>query len=120
MKTRLLLSALILAPLIAADAPTAPPASHVAVKDVAWTGSRQYPPELLKVYRYKPLIGGQRGAVPQEDMLMGVLELAPGAIYPAHKHPAPELYYVMSGKARWTVGEETFEAGPGMAIYHPP
>jgi len=73
------------------------------------------------VYRYKALIGGQRpGVIPQEDILMGVLELAPGATYPAHKHPAPELYYVIGGKVRWTVGDETFEAGPGEAIYHAP
>ena len=106
---------------MAAGAPATTPQSHISLKDTPWTGSKQYPPELLKVYRYKALIGGQRpGVVPQEDILMGVLELAPGAIYPAHKHPAPELYYVISGKARWTVGEETFEAGPGEAIYHPP
>ena len=54
------------------------------------------------------------------DVLMGMLELAPRATYPAHKHPAPELYYVMSGTADWTVGGETFAAGPGTAIYHPP
>jgi len=51
---------------------------------------------------------------------MGMLELAPGATYPAHRHPSPELYYVMSGTAQWTVDEETFTAGPGTAIYHPP
>src|SRR2546425_11101671 len=39
--------------------------------------------------------------------------------YPAHAHPAPEIYFVMSGTAEWTVGEETFTAEPGTAIYHP-
>jgi len=51
---------------------------------------------------------------------MGVLELAPGAIYAAHAHPAPEIYYVMNGTARWTVDEETFDPEPGTAIYHVP
>lgn len=75
--------------------------THVHVSDVQWTASPQYPEALRRVYRYKPLIGGRwRGVIPQEDILMGVLELAPGAIYAAHAHPAPELYYVMSGTAR--------------------
>ena len=98
-----------------------PPPTHITLKDRPWTSSEQYPEALRRVYRYKALIGGQRaGVVPQPDVLMGMLELAPGATYPAHKHPAPELYYVMSGTATWTVGEDTFVAGPGTAIYHPP
>jgi quercetin dioxygenase-like cupin family protein len=97
------------------------PRSHVHVRDVQWTASPQYPEALRRVYRYKPLIGGRwPGVIPQQDVLMGVLELAPRAIYAAHAHPAPEIYYVMSGKALWTVGDETFDAEPGTAIYHAP
>ena len=93
----------------------------MTLNERSWTSSEQYPELLRQVYRYKALIGGQRpGVVPEDDVLMGVLELAPRATYPAHKHPAPELYYVMSGTAQWTVGDETFTAGPGTAIYHPP
>src|SRR5713226_7039128 len=95
--------------------------SHVHLRDVEWTGSPQYPESLRRVYRYKALIGGRwPKVIPQRDVLMGVLELAPGAIYPAHAHPAPEIYYVMNGTAQWTVGEETFVAEPGMAVYHAP
>jgi|GEM_PF-1755137 quercetin dioxygenase-like cupin family protein len=98
-----------------------PPPTHTSLKDRPWSTSEQYPEALQRVCRYKALIGGGRpGVVPQADVLMGMLELAPRAIYPAHRHPAPELYYVMSGRAEWTVGEETFAAGPGTAIYHPP
>ena len=97
------------------------PPAHVELREVKWTGSAQYPEALRKVYRYKALIGGRwLGVIPQSDVLMGVLELAPGATYPAHQHPAPEIYYVMSGTAEWTVGDETFVAEPGTAIYHPP
>jgi quercetin dioxygenase-like cupin family protein len=49
---------------------------------------------------------------------MGVLDLDPGGYYPAHAHPAPEIYFILSGMAKWTVGDETFTAKPGMAIYH--
>ena len=97
------------------------PRVHVNVKDVEWTASPQYPEELRRVYRYKALIGGDwPRVIPQQDIIMGILELAPGAIYSAHAHPAPELYYVMSGSARWTVNEDTFDAEPGTAIYHAP
>jgi mannose-6-phosphate isomerase-like protein (cupin superfamily) len=77
---------------------------------------------LQKTCRYMPLIGGKyenwRG-IPQEDVLFGMLELAPGGYYPGHHHPAPEIYYVLSGEAKWTVGDQTFTAKPGEAIYHP-
>jgi len=94
---------------------------HVHVSDVQWTASPQYPEVLRRVYRYKPLIGGGwSGGIPQQDILMSVLELARSAIYAAHAHPAPEIYYSMSGTVRWTVGDETFDVEPGTAIYHVP
>jgi quercetin dioxygenase-like cupin family protein len=107
--------------LLSSQASPASDRTHITLNERPWTSSEQYPEPLRQVYRYKALIGGQRqGVVPEADVLMGVLELAPRAIYPAHKHPAPELYYITSGTAQWTVGEETFSAGPGTAIYHPP
>ena len=53
-------------------------------------------------------------------MMMGVLELDPDATYPGHRHPSPEVYYIIEGQAQWQVNEEIFEAKPGTAIYHPP
>ncbi len=78
---------------------------------------------LRKVCRYQPLVGGSYDGgkvIPQEDVLFGVLELAPGGYYPGHHHPAPEIYYVLNGEAEWTVGDQTFTARPGEYIYHPP
>ena len=113
--------ALVIPALVSSQASPATSRTHITLNERPWTSSEQYPEPLRQVYRYKAMIGGQRaGVVPQDDVLMGMLELAPRAIYPAHKHPAPELYYVMSGTAQWTVGDETFTAGPGTAIYHPP
>jgi mannose-6-phosphate isomerase-like protein (cupin superfamily) len=71
------------------------------------------------------LIGGEDWypdwpGVPLSDIATGVLELDPGAYYPLHLHPAPEIYYVIEGRAKWTVGKETFLAKPGTAIYHRP
>jgi quercetin dioxygenase-like cupin family protein len=78
---------------------------------------------LQKVCRYMPLIGGTYEnwkGITQQDVLYGVLELVPGCYYPGHSHPAPEIYYVLSGEARWTVGDQTFTAKAGESIYHPP
>lgn len=78
---------------------------------------------LQKVCRYMPLIGGDYQnwkGIKQEDVLFGILELAPGGYYPGHHHPAPEIYYVLSGEAQWTVGDQTFKVKGGESIYHPP
>lgn len=96
---------------------SAPSRLHVNAADVHWATGSEYPPALQAVLRWKDLVGGE---VPHPEVFMGVFELAPGAIYPGHKHPAPELYYVMSGSARWSVGKESFEARAGSAIFHPP
>ena len=64
--------------------------SHVHLRDVTWWSSAQYPEELRRVYRYKALIGGSRpGVVPQDDVLMGFLELAPGRPTPGTPIPRP-------------------------------
>ena len=96
--------------------------SHVNTSQAEWTVSTSYPAALRRVVCWKTLIGSGGPTwlgVPQKDVVMGVLELDAGGYYPAHAHPAPEIYFVMSGTAEWTVGEETFTAEPGMAIYHP-
>jgi quercetin dioxygenase-like cupin family protein len=71
--------------------------------------------------RWKDLIGGNGpGQIPQQDLRFGMLEIPPHTTYPGHRHSAPELYYVLSGQATWTVGTQTFEATPGTTIYTPP
>lgn len=92
--------------------------NHVHASQIAWADGGPYPDELDDVVRWKALIGGD--AIPGADFFFGELELAPKAIYPGHAHPAPEMYYVVAGKVQWTVGDETFVAEAGTAIYTPP
>lgn len=99
---------------------TGPARSHATVDEAKWRHNTSYPEALQKILRHKSLIGGTSGLVPENDVFMGTVELAPRAYYPAHVHPAPEIYFVLSGRGRWTIGEETFDAAPGTAIYHPP
>jgi mannose-6-phosphate isomerase-like protein (cupin superfamily) len=97
--------------------------NHVMADQIAWTSASHYPEALQRVVRWKTLIGNpgpEWHGVPQKDVLMGVLELDTGGYYPSHAHPAPEIYFVLSGTADWTVDHETFVVEPGMAIYHAP
>lgn len=73
------------------------------------------------IHRWKTLIGGGGGKnLKRSDILFGKWELAPHASYHGHKHEAPEIYYVISGKALWTVGEYTQEVSAGTTIYTKP
>ena len=37
-----------------------------------------------------------------------------------HSHPEEQIVYVLSGRARVTLGDDVYEVGPGQASYHPP
>jgi quercetin dioxygenase-like cupin family protein len=56
----------------------------------------------------KTLVHGER-------TLLAEFHLATGAVLPVHHHPHEQTGYLVSGRLRLTVGEETFEAGPGDA-----
>lgn len=76
-----------------------------------------------EVMRWKTLVGtgGRFGeGLPDKDIAFGVGEIGPGAIYPPHRHPTPELYYFVSGSAKWNVDGEEFVATPGSTVYMKP
>ena len=76
--------------------------------------------QFADAFRYKTLIGGQYAPVEGENVYFGEAEFAPGAIYVGHNHPSPEIYYVVSGEAEWTVDGKTFKATAGTTIYAKP
>ena len=97
--------------------------NRVLGSSVAMGAQASYPEALRSVVRWNTLVGsGNEGwtGIPQGDVRMGLLDLDPGGFYPSHAHPAPEIYYIVSGAAEWSVGAETFAAVAGMAIYHAP
>lgn len=49
----------------------------------------------------------------------GFTMIAPDSLYPAHFHPAVELYYVLSGTAEWTLNGKAALQKPGSFILHP-
>ena len=100
----------------------AKPTNHIETSQAEWHVCAYYPEPLRQMVRWKTLIGSNGvdwlGGVPQKDVILGILDLDPGGYYPTHAHPAPEIYFVLSGTAEWTIDEKTFTARPGMAIYH--
>ncbi len=94
-----------------ADSTSAQTQTFSHESDIDWS-MNEFP-----IHRWKTLLGNQ---VDPTDILFGRWELAPNAIYHGHKHQAPEIYYIISGKALWTVGSETQEVTAGTAIYTKP
>lgn len=69
-------------------------------------------------YGYTDLIG-PRGYIPSDSIAVGFMIVGPNQLYPAHHHPATEVYFVVSGDARWQRGEEEWrELPPGSFIFH--
>ena len=94
---------------------------HINASEVNWRSTyTDYGPEFAKAFRFKTLIGGEYAPVQGKNVYFGEAEWAPGAIYVGHKHPSPEIYYVISGEAEWTVDGKTFRATPGTTIYAKP
>jgi mannose-6-phosphate isomerase-like protein (cupin superfamily) len=49
----------------------------------------------------------------------GFTLIAPESLYPAHFHPATELYYVLSGTAQWVLSGTKTRYQSGSFILHP-
>ena len=54
-----------------------------------------------------------------EHFCFGFTLLGKNTLYPAHYHPATELYVVLSGLAVWTLDGVSKVRGPGKFILHP-
>lgn len=51
---------------------------------------------------------------------VGIYRLEPHDTHPLHLHTAAaEFYYVVAGRARFTLGDETIDGVPGTAMYIP-
>lgn len=83
--------------------------NFIRFEDVEWlkTGDLRY-----KVSTSKELN--------EADLSFGIAELTPGGVHSLHHHEdTSELYYVLEGKAKITVGKGTAEATRGTTIYIP-
>lgn len=63
---------------------------------------------------------GPTGVIFDEEIRFGALLQGASVRYPAHAHAAEELYYVVSGEARWSLDDEPPRPrGEGAYIHHP-
>lgn len=54
-----------------------------------------------------------------DRVCLGLTAIGPHTRYPEHAHPAVEVYFVVSGTARWTANGVTRARPPGSYILHP-
>lgn len=54
-----------------------------------------------------------------ENLMICEITLEKGSVIASHAHPHEQITYVISGKCRYTVGEETKEVGAGDSVLIP-
>ena len=95
--------------------------------DLQWVQSEDYlrsPPSVgfAERYGYAVVLGPPTGVptlVSTDRLAAGVLLIGPRTCYPLHRHPAIELYYVVSGHAKWWRGDGPWQTkAPGSLIHH--
>ncbi|MEO1192260.1 MAG: dimethylsulfonioproprionate lyase family protein [Pseudomonadota bacterium] len=74
----------------------------------------------LDAYSYTQIMGAE-GLVQDPDLLIGVMIIGPGQVYPAHAHAPLEAYHLLAGPSLWwKEGEDWQLCQPGAFIYHRP
>jgi hypothetical protein len=62
---------------------------------------------------------GPKAPFHSESVCLGLTLIGPETLYPDHRHPAIELYYVAAGLATWTLDGISRDQPPGAYILHP-
>lgn len=71
-------------------------------------------------YGYVEFAGPKEALFHAPDIRVGLLLLGPGLHYPAHAHPAEEIYHPLTDGGLWRRGQEDWRTVPaGRAIHHP-
>ena len=112
-----------IAPAIAATAkrfPDLASALHRVAAGLPWRygyGARADLPGLETRMGYAEIVGP---AAPfrSKEVCLGVTLLAPQTVYPAHRHPAVELYRIVAGRPQWTVEDDTRQLEPPAIVLH--
>ena len=74
------------------------------------------------IYHYKAAVGPSAvsPAFENDNIFFGFMEWSAGSVYPAHNHPAPEFYYILSGEAEFYSNDLDMKIGAGDFIYTTP
>ncbi|MCB1378510.1 MAG: hypothetical protein KDK89_09125 [Alphaproteobacteria bacterium] len=93
--------------------------------ELEWRQTEQYPEAVMGEgfmanYGWSQIIG-PHGCFPGDDFLLGLMLLGPGQHYRDHYHPAPELYWPLTGPSDWKQGAGSYETkDAGSVIWHIP
>jgi len=94
--------------------------------DLHWRQNSNYSdeamgqPGYMERYAYAELIGPS-GPIKGDDFLLGLMILGPAMHYLDHSHPAPELYWLLTGPSEWKAGAGGFMPRlAGDTVWHPP
>jgi quercetin dioxygenase-like cupin family protein len=79
---------------------------------------RQDAPELGRNIAFAEIIGPE-APFQSDSVCLGLTLIGPETVYPPHRHPAIELYYVVGGTATWTLNGIAHDNPPGTYILHP-
>lgn len=96
--------------------------------DAFWTQNPNYrrnppDPRFLENYGYFVVAGpadGPPAFIETPSLAVGLLLLGPGTHYPAHRHPAEELYLPLAGDGEWQKGDGPWRQEPAGAVIHHP
>lgn len=94
-----------------AKAPTGEAAARVVVAQPRRRAIRLQKGKLL----VRPLLRPRK--TKHKRFYVGLLEIAPGAVMPAHAHLEAEQVYVLAGQGKVTAGSATRPVGPGQAVH---
>jgi len=103
-------------------------AAGTLAAEAFWTQNPNYrrrPPDsgFLDGYGYFVVAGpadGPPAFVETSSLAVGLLLLGPGTHYPAHRHPAEELYIPLAGDGEWQKGDGPWRTEPAGAVIHHP
>ncbi len=119
----------LLLPALERVAPTARPLAS-AIRDAApgfhWRQNPNYSTanmgaRFMGGYGYVEFAGPKEALFHAEAIRVGILLLGPGLHYPAHAHPAEEIYHPLTEGGEWRRGSEPWRRVPACAaIHHPP
>jgi hypothetical protein len=95
-------------------------ALRVLTPELRWRQNPTYrDPKFLASYGYAEIVGSG-GLIAASRLSLGILLLAPATLYPAHRHPAEEIYLPLQ-PAFWLHGDTGpwHLQPPGAVIHHP-
>lgn len=93
--------------------------------DLHWSRSPAYSDALLgdgfvDNYGWAEIVGSH-GCFAGDDFRLGLLMLGPHRLYKDHYHPAPELYWTLTGPSDWKAGAGGFaRRAAGETVWHIP